>query len=179
MKDQRELRMFVVKDDNDEFEIIEENDVERKESNIVEVRGDNAACVKLSINSVVGLNDPRTMKVRGKIQNDEVVVLIDCEATHNFISEKLVNQLQLPTKETPHYGVILRSGTAIQGKEICEEVEIQLNEWTVKDNFLPLELGGVDIILRMQWLYSLGVTEVDWKNLSLTFQFQGLDMHQG
>ena len=28
---------------------------------------------------------------------------------------------------------------------------------------------GVDIILGMQWLYSLGVTIVDWKNLTLIF----------
>ena len=39
----------------------------------------------------------------------------------------------------------------------------------MKEKFLPLELGGVDIILRMQWLYLLGVTVVDWNNLSLTF----------
>ncbi|KAA0033061.1 ty3-gypsy retroelement transposase [Cucumis melo var. makuwa] len=82
-----------------------------------------------------------TMKVRGKLQNEEVVILIDCGDTHNFVSEKLVKQLQLPIKETPHYG----------------------------EKFLPLELGGVDIILRMQWLYLLGVTVVDWNNLSLTF----------
>ena len=35
--------------------------------------------------------------------------------------------------------------------------------------FLPLELGGVDVILGMQWLYSRGVTVVDWRNLTLTF----------
>ena len=62
---------------------------------------------------MVGLNDPRTMKVRGSLQDKEVVILIDCGATHNFVFEKLVNSLQLPIKETAHYGVILESGTAI------------------------------------------------------------------
>ena len=48
-----------------------------------------------------------------------------------------------------------------------------LGEWRVVDEFLPLELGGVDAILGMQWLYSLGITEVYWKNLIVTFTHQG------
>ena len=77
------------------------------------------------------------------------------------------------TKEMSNCGVILGSGTAIKGKGICEAVELILCVWKVVDDFLPLELGGVDAILGMQWLYSLGTTEVDWKNLILTFVHQG------
>ncbi|KAA0060214.1 Transposon Ty3-G Gag-Pol polyprotein [Cucumis melo var. makuwa] len=87
---------------------------EGKELVTLEVKGDGMAYVELSINSVVGLNDPGIMKVMGKLQEEEV-------------------------------------------------------DWIVKEDFLPLELGGVDIIVGMQWLHSLGVTVVDWKNLSLTF----------
>ncbi|KAA0048439.1 ty3-gypsy retroelement transposase [Cucumis melo var. makuwa] len=54
-----------------------------------------------------------------------------------------------------------------------ENVEIQLKNWSSKEEFLPLELGGVDVILGMQWLHSLGVTVVDWKNLTLTFTMDG------
>ena len=79
-----------------------------------------------------------------------VVVLIDCCATYNFISEKLVAQLKLPLEETSHYGVILGSGNAVKGKGICSQVEITLGDWKIVDNFLPLELEGVDVILGMQ-----------------------------
>ncbi|KAA0039183.1 ty3-gypsy retrotransposon protein [Cucumis melo var. makuwa] len=114
-----------------------------------------------------------TMKVRGKIKDREVVILIDCGATHNFVYEKLTSELQLITKDTSHYGVILGSGAAIKGKGICESVEIILNEWKVIADLLPLELGGVDVVLGMQWLYSLGNTEVDRRNLTMTFLHQG------
>ncbi|KAA0054961.1 Transposon Ty3-I Gag-Pol polyprotein [Cucumis melo var. makuwa] len=169
MKEHRELRMFVVNSNNEELEIVEEVEAESKELRMAEVKDNIAACVELSINSVVGLNDPETMKVRGLLQDREVVILIDYGATHNFVSEKLVKSLRLPIKETAHYGVILGSSTAIQGKGVCESLEVKMNEWKVKEDFLPLELGGVDIILGMQWLYLLGVTVVDWKNLTLTF----------
>ena len=64
------------------------------------------------------------------------------------------------------------SGTAVKekGKGICSQVEIALGDWKLVDNFLPLELGGVDVILGMQWLHTLGVvTEVDWRKLTSTF----------
>ncbi|KAA0046073.1 Transposon Ty3-G Gag-Pol polyprotein [Cucumis melo var. makuwa] len=175
LKEQRELRMFVVTEGKGEYEIVEE-EKEEKDLGRLEVNEDLTTVVELSINSVVGLNDPGTMKVRGKLLGEEVIVLIDCGATHNFVSEKLVKKLILPIKETSHYGVILGSGAAVQGKGICEKLEVQLNGWKVVEDFLPLELGGVDVILGMQWLYSLGVTIVDWKNLSLSFVAGGKEV---
>lgn len=52
--------------------------------------------VELALNTVVGFSTPRTMKLKGKINEKEVVVLVDCGATHNFISQKLVDSLNLP-----------------------------------------------------------------------------------
>lgn len=42
--------------------------------------------VKLSLNSVVGLSMPETMKLKGTVGSSDVVVLIECGTTHNFIS---------------------------------------------------------------------------------------------
>ena len=89
--------------------------------------------------------------------------------TQNFVFEKLVAKLKLHIKDISNYGVILGSGTGIKGKGVCENVEVVLNEWRVVESFLSLEIGGVDVILGMLWLYSLGVTEMDWKNLTMTF----------
>lgn len=52
------------------------------------------------------------------------------------------------------------SGIAIKGKGICEAVELMLNGWGVVESFLPLELGGVDIIIGRHWLHSSGVAEM-------------------
>ncbi|KAA0050629.1 transposon Tf2-1 polyprotein isoform X1 [Cucumis melo var. makuwa] len=126
MKELRELKMFVVIKEGEEYEIIEENTAEEKTLAVLQVKEEQKAFAELSLNSVVGLNDPDTMKVK-----------------------------------------------AIQGKGVCEDVEIQLMNWKVKEEFLPLELGGVDVVLGMQWLHSLGVIVVDWKNLTLTFSSEG------
>ncbi|KAA0032599.1 peroxidase 64 [Cucumis melo var. makuwa] len=118
MKEHRELRMFVVTNDQEEPEIVDGDEVKKGELNTIEVKGDTTTFVELSINSMIGLNDPGTMKVRGKLRDEDVIILIDCGATHNFVSEKLVKKLFIPIKETAHYGVILGSRAAVQIKGI-------------------------------------------------------------
>ncbi|KAA0062857.1 peroxidase 64 [Cucumis melo var. makuwa] len=77
------------------------------------------------------------------------------ELSINSVVDKLVNEMKLHTKETSHYGVILGSGAVIKGKSVCENVEIMLNDW--------------------KWLYSMGVTETDRRNLTMTFVHEDFD----
>ncbi|TYK00067.1 ty3-gypsy retrotransposon protein [Cucumis melo var. makuwa] len=146
-KEHKELRILVVRKSGEEFEIIEEDGGEEVvDEKVIEVGTRENLNIEISINSVVELTNPRTMKVK----DEDVGVLTSCGATHNFISEKLVTNLNLPLKATTNYGVILGSGAAIKGKGICGKVEVLLDDWKVVDSFLPLELGGVDVILGMQ-----------------------------
>lgn len=43
----------------------------------------------LSLQLMVGLSSPKTMKVRREIEGQGVVFLIDSGATHNFIYEEI------------------------------------------------------------------------------------------
>lgn len=46
---------------------------------------------------------------------------------------------------------------------------MQLQNVTVKEDFLPLELGSFNVILGTQWLRKLGEMQVKWQNLTMTF----------
>ena len=61
--------------------------------------------VGLSLKSMVGLTSPKTMKLQGEIGSQQVVVLIDNGATHNFISSDLVRKLTIPMEEIRTYGI--------------------------------------------------------------------------
>lgn len=54
----------------------------------------------------------------------------------------------------------------------CHRLTICLPELTVQEDFLPLELG-VDMILEMQWLQTMGFMGVDWVGLTMSFQQGG------
>ncbi|KAL0540733.1 hypothetical protein IC582_020746 [Cucumis melo] len=157
----RELRLCVMADDL--------GDTEMSEEEIGEGMVEIGPVVELSLNSVVGLTAPGTFKLRGKLEDREVVVMIDCGATHNFISLRLVEEMQITIMETTQYGVIMGSGKAVQGKGLCTGVVVGLPGLTVVEDFLPLELGNVDMVLGMQWLQKQGSMTVDWRNLAMTF----------
>ena len=110
------------------------------------------------------------MKLQGKITRLQVVVLIDCGASHNFISMDLVQKLGIPSVSSHCFGVRMGTGLSIKGEGLCKEVTLQLQNFKVIADFLPLKLGSADMILGMQWLEKLGGMQVNWKNLTMQFR---------
>ena len=67
-----------------------------------------------------------------------MVVLVDSNATHNFITTKLVDKLAFSLSETETYGVQMQSGQSVKGIEICREVSLSLQALKIVNDFLPL-----------------------------------------
>ncbi|KAF8077019.1 hypothetical protein N665_1069s0002 [Sinapis alba] len=128
---------------------------------------------ELSVNTVVGLSSPHTIKLQGSLQDVEVVVLIDTGATHNFISESLVQRLGIPVSSTQGFVVMVGAGVTVKGRRVCEGIQLKLPTCEVNSIFLPLELGIADVILGIQWLETLGETQNNWKLQCMKFQLGG------
>lgn len=137
-----------------------------------EEMGEANHAVELSINSVVRLTTLGMMKLNGKLGQKEVV-LIDSGASHNFISTKIVQQLDLTPSGTPGYGVIIGSGLTVKGKDVCKQIPLKLQSMLEVEDFLPLELGSSNVILGIQWLQKLGRMQVDWNTLTMTVDTTG------
>ncbi|KFK40792.1 hypothetical protein AALP_AA2G041600 [Arabis alpina] len=160
---QKEFSVLIVQDDGSETEWVEEEE-ENEEVNrrVTEV-------AELSLNSMVGISSPRTVKLRGTIRGESIVVMIDNGASHNFISEKVVTRLGLTAIDTTSYGVLTEGGITVQGRGVCKDVELCLRDLVIVAPFLPLELGSADAILGIQWLASLGDMKCNWKLQKLSF----------
>lgn len=103
--------------------------------------------VEVSLNSVVGLTTLKMMKLKGTIGEQEVVVLIDSGATHNFISLDLVSKMRIPIVKIGTYGVTMGAGAVVRGEGLCRGVTIHLQGIDIVEEFLPLGLGSSDAIL--------------------------------
>lgn len=103
------MKMIAVQGNAEEEEIIEEDGLEmNKEVDSLEIEENERSMVEIYINSVTGWSNSKTMKVKGKIKEEEVIVLIIC-GVNNFMFEKAISTLQIPTKETVNFGINLKS----------------------------------------------------------------------
>lgn len=127
----------------------------------------------LSLNLFLGNSSPMTTKVRGTINRNKVVVMLDSGATHNFISPAAVAQCRLTTSENANLEVLLGTGISVHGSGECRNVSIMLPTMSFQANFVVLEMGNVDVILGVQRLRTLGVCTVDWDKNEWSFEYKG------
>ncbi|KAF7810390.1 Retrotransposable element Tf2 [Senna tora] len=131
--------------------------------------------MSISLNSVVGITNEKTMKLMGKVRGKEVLIMIYSGATHNFISEELVKKMGLDMENTKSYRVTLGDGYTVQQQGCCKGLEIEMQGLRIRENFYLFKLGDVDMILGVEWLESLGEVRVNWKQLTMKFKTkQGL-----
>nr|GEW09177.1 putative mitochondrial protein [Tanacetum cinerariifolium] len=126
--------------------------------------------VEVSLNFVMGFTSPHTMKIQGIIGDEEVVVLIDSGATHNFLSKRVLKELGLLVMGGGSISVMLGNKKFEKSRGICKGVLITFPELQILKDFYPLDLGSTHVILGIKWLQTLGDTLVNWKKLMMSFE---------
>ncbi|KAA0062470.1 Ty3/gypsy retrotransposon protein [Cucumis melo var. makuwa] len=148
----KEFRLCVVADDLEDIEMEDST----HEGEMVEV----SSVVELSLNSVVGLTAPGTFKVKGTVDDREIVIMVDCGAIHNFISLKLVESLNLPMAETTNYAV-WKSGASGLQKQGAMTVDWKALTMTFVVGDTKVILKGDPSLTRME--ISLKVLVKTWQ----------------
>lgn len=75
--------------------------------------------------------------------------------------------------QTKPFFVRLGDGNRKQTHGSCNNVQIRMGDYTMTWEFFIFDLGGVDIILGVAWLMTLGKVKVNWRNLQMNFVHQG------
>lgn len=113
------------------------------------------------------------LRMEGYISTRKVIILIEGGNTHNFIHESLVSTLGLPAQSTQILRVIVGNVSEIKCSQVCHNVIIQVQGHQFSVEFHVLPLGGVDLVLGVQWLKSLDPVLTDYMDLTMKFMNQG------
>ncbi|XP_044479999.1 uncharacterized protein LOC123206809 [Mangifera indica] len=126
--------------------------------------------IELAALLVAEINPYRTFKIVGEILGHGVCILINNEANHNFISEALARKINLPIMATKNFGVTVGDGYQLKGTGICKNIKLKMQGIEVIQDFLPIKLGNIDVILGIEWLSRLQDVKTNWKLLTLKFR---------
>lgn len=137
--------IIVMEDENEETDM--ENQGENEEYVVEEVELDR---VELQVETIAGLTGPKSMKLVGQILREKVVILIDSGATHNFITKELIKKCNLTVEPTETYAKIMENKKRINCSGKCVDVSVKLHELEIIGEFMPMELGSLNLILGVQ-----------------------------
>ncbi|XP_058111277.1 uncharacterized protein LOC131254302 [Magnolia sinica] len=127
---------------------------------------------EITLHALTGWSVPKTMRVAAKIGSHEIIVLVDSGSTHNFISERLANELRLPVVPTERFTVRVANGDKLKCQGRFEEVRVDLQGTLFSLTLYSLPLTGLDLVLGIQWLEMLGSVVCNWKQLTMEFLWE-------
>ena len=83
-------------------------------------------------------------------------MLIDSGSTHNFIHSKIAKDLNCFIYPTPEFQVMVANGSTIKCSGKCHNIKLSMGEYVPNSQMIVIPMGGVDVVLGVQWLQSLG-----------------------
>jgi 5S rRNA maturation endonuclease (ribonuclease M5) len=127
----------------------------------------------LSYCAAARIQGKKTMRLRGIINNHEVLILIDSGSSGTFVSDKLVRELKLKTFRVPQSQVSVADGSKMLSDSAVQDLTWFAQGHEFQSDARVLSLGCYDIILGMDWLESHSTMWVDWKRKRMRFSYKG------
>jgi hypothetical protein len=127
----------------------------------------------ISCNALDGISTPQTLKIKGYIKKKKVIVLIDSGSTHNFIHYKLFKALNCFVYPMPKFQVMILDGGTINCSGKWNKINLTMGEYVMNSPIIDIPIGGVDVLLGIQWLQSLGTMDFNFQELFMKCSLEG------
>jgi carbamoylphosphate synthase small subunit len=161
-----EKKLFYIDcEEEEEQEQEQEQEQEPSQDENVDAISSEELTPTITCNALARINTPQTLKIEGYIKNKKVIVLIDSGNTHNFIHYKLAKALNCFVYPAPEFQVMIADGGTINCSGKCNKINLTMGKYIMNSAMIAIPMGGVDVVLGIQWLQSLG---------TMTFNFQEL-----
>jgi hypothetical protein len=95
--------------------------------------------------------------------------LIDYGSAHNFINYKLAKDLNCFVYPTPDIKVMIADGGTINCSRKFHSIKLNMGDYFLDSPMIAIQMGGVDVVLGVQWLQSLGEMALNFQDLFMIF----------
>ena len=103
-------------------------------------------------------------------------MLIDSGSTHNFIHCRVAKELNCFLYPAPECQVMIANGGTINCSGKFHNVKLSMGEYVLSSPMLSIPMGGVDVVLGVQWLQSLGTIAFNFQELFMKFSVEGKEV---
>ncbi|KAJ1376513.1 Aspartic peptidase domain superfamily, partial [Sesbania bispinosa] len=73
-------------------------------------------------------------------------------------------------------GIRLGDGNRVVTKGKCSKLEVSVGKYTCEIDAWVLDMGGLDVILGVAWLRTLGDVTTNWETMTMKFSSQGKEV---
>ncbi|KAH6762232.1 hypothetical protein C2S52_019665 [Perilla frutescens var. hirtella] len=126
--------------------------------------------LELSHLTAGGFDGPKTMKLWGLLNGVRVRVMIDFGASHCFVSDQLVKRLHLPVNSSSRPVICLGDGQRRSALGLCAALGLTVGDADFEVACYSFPLGGIDVILGVSWLATLGDVQTNWARMIMKFK---------
>jgi hypothetical protein len=123
----------------------------------------------ISLLAMAGVRTRETMQVHIQLGGNRLLALLDSGSTHNFVSSETTGRTSLKLNPRGNMNVTMENGEKVPCPGVYRNVPFTIDGESFTTNFFALPLVGYDVVLRTEWLASLGPILWDFSALTMSF----------
>ncbi|PHT84185.1 hypothetical protein T459_12628 [Capsicum annuum] len=127
----------------------------------------------VSVRTMNGIHDFRTIRVTASVKEKVVHLLIDTESTHYFLDLNTARRFGCMLTTISPFEMFVADGKKLQSNYFYRKLAWKMQGMTFDSDMLMLPIGGCKMVLGIQWLISLGDIMWNFKKLKMEFSIKG------
>jgi hypothetical protein len=124
---------------------------------------------QISLHALICISAPQTLELIGYVKHRKFIILIDCGSPDNFIYQRVARETDYHIDVVNKFQIMIANGGSMKCGGPCENVWLQMGDYSLKTHRFAIEMGGCDIVLGVEWLRTLGLISMDFRELYMSF----------
>ncbi|CAH9106149.1 unnamed protein product [Cuscuta epithymum] len=127
----------------------------------------------VSMHALKGQVPTDTIKLIGKVKNNNLTILVDSGSTHSFIDLGAAKKINCEVEITNPLQVTVAGGGQIECNSKCPRLEWEMARHCFAASVRIFPLGGYDMVMGVDLMRKLGPIMLDYDYHTITFDHKG------